>query len=44
MFIESEAVEIGYRNLKKFIEEYSKADQDSSIKIEIINYQIRMLF
>ena len=44
IFIESEAVELVYRNLKKFMGEYEKATKNEEIEIEIINYQMKLLF
>ena len=44
IFIESEAVELVYINLKEFMSVYDKTSQNQDIEIDIINYQIKLLF
>jgi hypothetical protein len=44
VFIESEAVELVYQNLKKFMEDYENNTKNDGIEIDIINYQIKLLF
>jgi hypothetical protein len=44
LFIESEAVELIYTNLKNFMAEYEQHKQHEDIAIDIINYQIKLVF